>query len=272
MQCAQILLTLNDSEDRRRYLNAQKTIKSLLNKNILPIVNENDTVATEEIRFGDNDRLAARVAQMMGADLLIILTDTDGIFEKNPLKNPRAKKINLVNSINKKIENINDKKTSKLGSGGIKTKIWAAKICMTSGCSMVIAGGKKLNPLEKINIRNSSWFLAKKSPESAKKQWLINSLSISGEVKIDSGAEKAIFQNKSLLPAGVVEIKGKFNRGDVTSVINTKNKKIGIGVIAYDSYDAKKIIGKNSREIKYILGYEGRDEIIHKDDLVKVNT
>ena len=150
--------------------NAQKTIKSLLNKNFLPIINENDTVATEEIRFGDNDRLAARVAQMMGADLLIILTDTDGIFEKNPLNNPKAKKINLINSISKRIENINDKKTSKFGSGGIKTKIWAAKICMASGCSMVIAGGNKINPLEKINTKNSSWFLAKKSPESAKKQ------------------------------------------------------------------------------------------------------
>ena len=136
---------------------------------------------------------------------------------------------------------------------------------------MVIAGGNKINPLEKINIKNSSWFLAKKSPESAKKQWLINSLSTSGEIIIDSGAEKAIFQNKSLLPAGVIEIKGEFNRGDVTSVTNEKNKKIGIGVIAYSSYDAKKIIGKNSKEIKFILGYEGRDEIIHKDDLVKIN-
>jgi len=270
IQSAQILLTLNDSEDRRRYLNAQKTIKSLLNKNFIPIINENDTVATEEIRFGDNDRLAARVAQMMGADLLIILTDTDGIFEKNPIKNPQAKKINIINSINKKIENIDDKKTSKFGSGGIKTKIWAAKICLSSGCSMVIAGGNKLNPLKKINIKNSSWFLAKKSPESAKKQWLINSLNTSGKVIIDNGAEKAIFQNKSLLPAGIIEIKGEFNRGDITSVTNMKNKKIGVGVIAYSSYDAKKIIGKNSKEIKFILGYEGRDEIIHKDDLVKI--
>ena len=268
IKSAQILLTLNDSENRRRYLNAQKTIKSLLKKMIIPIVNENDTVATEESRFGDNDRLAARVAQMMTADLLIILTDTDGVYEKNPLQNPSAKKITSIKSINKKIEKITDTTTSKLGSGGVKTKIWAAKICMSSGCSMVIAGGKKNNPLQKISTKNSSWFKANKNPKSAKKQWIINSLNTTGEIQIDNGAENAIRKNKSLLPAGIVQIKGTFNRGDAVVIYNKSRKKIAVGLSCYNNDDIIKIMGKKSKQIKEILGYDGRDEFIHKDDLV----
>jgi len=267
---AQLLLTLDDSEIRRRYLNIRKTISSLHRNKIIPIINENDTVATEEIRYGDNDRLAARVAQMIDADLLIMLSDIDGLYTENPTKNKQAKKLTDIKEINTSIEKLANSDHSRLGSGGIATKIWAAKICMNSGCSTIIANGHKIYPLSKINKNNSTWFHASNSPKSSRKQWLLNHLHPSGIIIIDNGAAEAVFQNKSLLPAGVLEIKGKFNRGDVISVTNIKNIKIGIGVIAYDSYDAKKIIGKKSKDIKRILGYEGRDELIHKDDLVKI--
>ena len=265
---AQILLTIDDSENRLKYLNAQKTIKSLLNKKIIPIVNENDTVATKEIQYGDNDRLAARVAQMMDANLLIILSETDGVYEKNPFKNPNARKIKLIKSISKKIENVADKNTSRFGSGGMRTKIEAAKICMSSGCSMVVAGGNIYNPLNKINLNNSSWFLAMKNKKSAKKQWIINHLNTTGEIQIDDGAVNAIKKNKSLLPAGIIEIKGKFNTGDAVVVFNKNSKKIAVGLSSYNNHDILKIMGKKSKEIRKILGYQGREEIIHKDDLV----
>ena len=265
---AQLLLTLNDSEERRRYLNARKTLTSLLKKNVVPIVNENDTVATEEIRYGDNDRLAARVAQMMDADLLIILSDIDGLYTSNPLKNKKARKLNYINSIDDKIEKMADEKTTPYGSGGMKTKIWAAKICLNSGCSTVIASGQKLNALKKITESNSTWFIAQNSPRSARKEWLLNHLHPSGKAIIDDGAVKALLKNKSLLPAGIIEIKGNFDRGDIITVNNKENKKIAIGVVAYNSVDAKKIIRKKSKDIIKILGYETRDELIHKDDLV----
>jgi len=268
---AQLLLTLDDSEIRRRYLNVRKTINSLHKKNIIPVINENDTVATEEIRYGDNDRLAARVAQMIDADLLILLSDIDGLYSKSPNKNYKAEKIKNVYRIDTSIEKMADNKPSSMGSGGMVTKIWAAKICMNSGCSTVITNSDKTKPLISINKDNSTWFHAIKTPQSSRKQWLLNHLHSSGTIIIDEGARKAVLNNKSLLPAGVVNIKGRFNRGDVISIINTKNIKIGIGVIAYNASDAKKIIGKKSKDIKNILGYEGRDELIHKDDLVKIN-
>ena len=267
---AQILLTLDDSEIRRRYLNIRKTINALHKKNIIPIINENDTVATEEIRFGDNDRLAARVAQMIDADLLILLSDVDGLYSSTASINNKAKKIKDVFKVDSKIEKMATNKISSLGSGGMITKIWAAKICMNSGCSTVISNSDKAHPLTGITNRNSTWFHAKKSPKSNRKQWLLNHLHPSGIVIIDRGAQKALQNNKSLLPAGVLEIKGRFNRGDVISIYSEKNIKIGIGVIAYDFKKKKKIVGKNSKNIKSILGYEGRDELIHKDDLVKI--
>ena len=270
INAAQILLTLEDSETRRRYLNVRKTINALHKKNIIPIINENDTVATEEIRFGDNDRLAARVAQMIDADLLILLSDVDGLYSESPNKNNKAKRINEVFEINSKIEKMASKNLSSLGSGGMLTKIWAAKICMNSGCSTVISHSKKKLPITNITKNNSTWFHATKSPKSSRKQWLLNHLHPSGSIIVDQGAYKAIENNKSLLPAGVLEIKGKFNRGDIITILSLNYTKIGIGVIAYASTDAKKIIGKNSKDIKDILGYEGRDEIIHKDDLVKI--
>jgi len=266
---AQILLTLSDSETRRRYLNVRKTINALHKQNIIPIINENDTVATEEIRFGDNDRLAARVAQMTDADLLILLSDIDGLYSEDPLENKKAKKITDVYSVDPAIEKMASNKKSTLGSGGMSTKIWAAKICMSSGCSTIITNSNKKFPIKKINKKNSTFFHANKSPESSRKQWLLNHLHPTGSLILDNGALQAIMQNKSLLPAGIVEINGKFNRGDVITILTLKKNKVAIGVSAYDYREAKKIIGKNSKEIKKILGYEGRDEIIHKDDLVK---
>ena len=267
---AQVLITLEDSEVRRRYLNARKTINTLLNNKVIPVVNENDTVATEEIRYGDNDRLAARVAQMVDADLLILLSDVDGLYDKNPKKNKDAKKINEISVINKTIEKMANSQTSILGSGGMTTKIAAAKICMNNGCDTLITDSEKNKPLSSITKENSSIFLANKNPSSSRKQWLLNHLHPSGFIKIDDGANQAIKNNKSLLPAGVTEVGGKFSRGDVISVYFPKKEKIAIGISAYDINEVKKIIGKKSKEIPSILGYEGRDEIIHKDDLVKI--
>ena len=261
INAAQILLTLEDSETRRRYLNVRKTINALHKKNIIPIINENDTVATEEIKFGDNDRLAARVAQMIDADLLILLSNVDGLYSESPNENIKAKKIKEVYKIDSKIEKMASKHFSTLGSGGMQTKIWAAT---------VISHSKKKLPISNITKNNSTWFHAIKSPKSNRKQWLLNHLHPSGSVIVDKETKKALENNKSLLPAGILKIIGRFNRGDVITVLGTKNNKIGIGVVAYDSSDAKKIIGKNSKNIKDILGYEGRDELIHKDDLVKI--
>ncbi len=266
---AQVLLTLEDSEVRRRYLNARKTINTLLTNKIIPVVNENDTVATEEIRYGDNDRLAARVAQMIDADLLILLSDVDGFYDKNPTKNKDAKKISEIFKITRSIEQMANSQTSSLGSGGMTTKISAAKICMNNGCDTIITNSAKKQPLNSINRTNSSIFIASKNSSSSRKQWLLNHLHPSGFIKIDEGAHKAIKNNKSLLPAGVIEVGGKFSRGDVISVYYPKKEKVAIGISAYDIYEARKIIGKKSKEISKILGYEGRDEIIHKDDLVR---
>ena len=252
-------------------MNVRKTITSLLKNKVIPIINENDTVATEEIRYGDNDRLAARVSQMIDADLLIMLSDVNGLYLRKPINSEKGKLVNNISTINKKIEDIAGTNHSILGSGGMKTKIWAAKICINNGCSVIISNGQKLNPLEKISKINCTWFHSSKSTTSARKKWLLNHLHPSGTITIDEGAEKAVYSNKSLLPTGTIIIKGKFNRGDVITVNNRNNKKIAIGVTAYNSNDAKKIMGKNSKDIKNILGYEGRDEIIHKDDLVKTN-
>ena len=268
MTAAQLLLTLNDSEDRQRYLNTKQTINSLLKMNIIPIINENETLSTTDLKFGDNDRLAARIAQMISAELLIMLSETDGIYEKNPKKNPGAKKINKVKKINYKIETAADNKSSKLGSGGMVTKIRAAKICMTFGCSMIISDGLKKYPLNNINYSNSSWFLAKKNQKSAKKLWIINQLKPAGKIHIDNGASKAIKNNKSLLPAGILKIEGNFEKGDAVEIHNKNAKKIAVGLSNYNKNDVTRIMGKKSKQIKKILGYSGRDEFIHKNDLV----
>ena len=269
---SQILLTLEDSEIRRRYLNARNTISSLQNKKIIPIINENDTVATEEIKYGDNDKLAARVAQMIGADLLILLSDVDGLYEDNPKKVRNAKKISEIFKIDKRIENLAKSQTSELGSGGMTTKIMAAKICSDNGCTTVITNSNKNNPITSIQTYNSTFFYPSTSKNSLKKKWLLNHLNPTGSFIIDEGARNAILKNKSLLPAGIIEIRGKFKRGDVISILVKNGSKVALGISSYDYNDAKKILGKNSREINSILGFEGRDEVVHKDNLVKFST
>ena len=269
---SQILLTIEDSEVRHRYLNARNTISSLQNKNIIPIINENDTVATEEIRYGDNDKLAARVAQMIGADLLVLLSDVDGLYEDNPKKVRNAKKISEIFKIDKKIQKLAKSQTSKLGSGGMTTKIMAAKICSDNGCTTVITNSNKTNPISSIEKNNSTFFYPYISKNSSKKKWLLNHLNPTGSYIIDEGARNAILKNKSLLPAGIIEIKGKFKRGDVVSILIKNGSKVALGISAYDYNDARKILGKNSKEISKILGFEGRDEVVHKDNLVKFST
>ena len=266
---SQILLTLEDSEERRRYLNARNTISSLQSNNIIPIINENDTVATEEIRYGDNDRLAARVAQMIEADLLILLSDVDGLYKDNPKKIKDAKKIYQVFKIDKNIESLAKNYTSELGSGGMTTKILAAKICSSNGCATIITNSNKDFPISGINKVNSTIFYPSISSNSSKKKWLLNHLNPSGSLIIDNGAKNALKKDKSLLPAGILGVKGRFKSGDVISILDLKNSKIAIGISSYDYTDVKKIIGKNSKEISKILGFTGRDEVVHKDNLVK---
>ncbi len=269
IKISQILLTLEDTETRRRYLNARNTISSLQSKNIIPIINENDTVATEEIKYGDNDKLAARVAQMIGADLLVLLSDVDGLYDDNPKKVSGVKKISEIFKIDRKIEKVAKSQTSELGSGGMTTKIIAAKICSDNGCATIITNSNKKYPISSIETSNSTFFYPSISTNSSKKKWLLNHLNPNGSFIIDEGAKNAILKNKSLLPAGVIDIKGKFKRGDVISIIAKSGLKIALGISSYNYIDARKIIGKNSKDITKILGFEGQDEVVHKDNLVK---
>ncbi len=271
IKISQILLTLDDTEQRRRSINAQRTIYNLLNMNIIPIVNENDTTATSEIKYGDNDRLAARVAQIIAADCLILLSDVDGLYTGNPRKNKKAKLIKSVKDINENIKKYATKTENIYGSGGMKTKIDAAKICQLAGCYMVISNGNYNNPIKRIlDNQKCTWFLPKISKLVARKKWIIGSIAPKGEVIIDNGAVRAIENGKSLLPAGIVAIKGNFEKGDHILVKNQKNIECGRGLSSFSSREVKKIKGFHTKEIKNILGYSSREEIIHKDDLVKI--
>jgi len=271
IKISQILLTLDDTEQRRRSINAKRTLDNLLSMGIVPIVNENDTTATTEIKYGDNDRLAARVSQIISADCLILLSDVDGLYTDNPSKNKKAKLIKNVKEIDEKIKKYASKTENLYGSGGMKTKIEAAKICQLAGCHMAIANGKLDNPIKNI-IENQkcTWFLPKISKLDARKQWIIGSIAPRGEVIIDQGAVTAINNGKSLLPAGVKQINGTFEKGDHILVKNQDNIECARGLTSFSSIEIEKIKGSHSREIKNILGYSSREEIIHKDDLVKV--
>ena len=271
IKISQILLTLDDTEQRRRSINAKRTIDNLLSMQIVPIVNENDTTATTEIKYGDNDRLASRVAQIVGADCLILLSDVEGLYTDNPKRNRKTKLITIVKDIDKNIQKYASKTENLYGSGGMKTKIDAAKICQLAGCYMAIANGNHYNPIKKI-IKNHkcTWFLPKVSKLDARKQWIIGSIAPKGEVIIDHGAAKAIINGKSLLPAGVKKINGIFEKGDHILVKNQNNIECARGLASFSSREIEKIKGSHSREIKNILGYSSREEIIHKDDLVKV--
>ena len=271
IQISQILLTLDDTEQRRRSINAKRTIDNLLSMGIVPIVNENDTTATSEIKYGDNDRLAARVSQIISADCLILLSDVDGLYTDNPKKNTKTQLIKTVKTIDESIKKSATNAENIYGSGGMKTKIEAAKICQLSGCYMVIANGNQKNPIKKI-IKNQkcTWFLPGVSKLDARKQWIIGSIAPKGEIIIDNGALKAIEDGKSLLPAGVKEINGKFDKGDHVIVKDENNSECARGLTSFSSIEINKIKGSHSSEIKSILGYSSRSEIIHKDDLAKV--
>lgn len=265
----QILLTLGDTEERRRYLNARATINQLLKLKSVPIINENDTVATTEIRYGDNDRLAARVATMTGADLLILLSDIDGLYTAPPHLDPGARFLETIPEITAEIEAMAGGAASELSRGGMRTKIEAGKIATHAGCAMIIASGKIEHPLSAIDhSARSSWFAPSGSPSTARKTWIAGQLQPAGRLRIDAGAETALSAGKSLLPAGVREVSGSFSRGDTIAVINAEGREIARGLAGYDADEARQIAGKKSGEIAAILGYPGRAAMVHRDDLV----
>ncbi len=268
LTAAQVLLTLGDTEERRRYLNARRTMDTLLAHRVIPVVNENDTVATTEIRYGDNDRLSARVASMMSADCLVLLSDIDGLYTAPPAADPNARRLDVVTAVTPEIEAMAGDAGSELSKGGMVTKVAAARIAMGSGCHMVITSGKVLHPLMAISAgAPCTWFLAPSDPVTARKRWIAGNLEPRGTVEIDAGAEKALASGKSLLPAGVRRVDGDFDRGDAVIIRNPAGREIGRGLIAYGSIDATRILGKKSSEIAEILGHSGRAELIHRDDM-----
>ncbi|MAR78786.1 MAG: glutamate 5-kinase [Rhodospirillaceae bacterium] len=268
IKIAQILLTLDDTEERRKYLNAKNTFDMLLKLNVIPIVNENDTIATSEIRFGDNDTLSARVAIMMSADCLILLSNVDGLYSDGPNFSKTPNLLKRVDEINPEIEKMAGD-SSGYGKGGMVTKINAAKLATSSGCATIIAKGSLNKPIENIiNNGKHTFFKPIGTPQSARKKWIASSLNPLGRLFIDNGAKNALNQNKSLLPAGVVRVSGKFSRGDLVLILDEKDNILARGLVAYSYEDAQLIIGHKSSEIEKVLGYRGRDELVHRDDLV----
>jgi glutamate 5-kinase len=266
---AQMLLTLDDSERRRRYLNARATLEALLALGALPVINENDTVATAEIRYGDNDRLAARVAQMAGADCLVLLSDVEGLYSADPNKDARARIIPEVRQITPEIEAMAGRSASQLGSGGMTAKILAARIAVAAGCHMCIAAGRYKHPLKRLEEgADCTWFVPSSTPVAARKQWIAGTLRPAGAITIDAGAWRALLDGRSLLPAGVTAARGRFERGDTVSVLSAHGVEVARGLIAYSDADAARIMGRKSSEIEALLGFRGRDEMIHRDDLV----
>jgi glutamate 5-kinase len=265
IKTGQILISPDDTEQRRRALNVRRTFDNLFKLNAIPIVNENDTTATAEIKYGDNDRLAARVAQIINADTLVILSDVDGLYDTSK----QRKIISSVNKIDEKINSLINNKKNDYGSGGISTKLDAAKICMNSGCHMLLANGKKDNPITNM-IKNKIYthFIPKISSLDAKKKWIIGSLSSSGIVFVDQGAARALYNGKSLLAAGVIKIIGSFNKGENVLIVDQDEKNLARGLASFNSSEINKIKGKQSKEIEKILGYLSKSEVIHKDDMV----
>jgi glutamate 5-kinase len=266
---SQVLVTLDDTEERRRYLNARSTIAKLLEWRSVPVINENDTVATTEIRYGDNDRLAARVATMASADLLVLLSDVDGLYDAPPHRDTKAKHIALVPRITAEIEAMAGEAASDHARGGMRTKIEAGKIATTAGTHMVIASGHVDNPLGAIEAgARATWFLTPGNPVTSRKKWIAGSLEPRGTLTIDAGAAAALRRGKSLLPAGVIRVDGTFGRGDAVLIRGPDGAELGRGLVAYDAEDAAKIIRKSSGDIVLILGIEGRAEMVHRDDMV----
>jgi glutamate 5-kinase len=266
---AQVLLTLGDTEERRRYLNARGTLNMLLKLGAIPVINENDTVATAEIRYGDNDRLAARVAQMASADCLVLLSDVDGLYTADPTRDATARFIAEVTAITPEIEAMAGGSASDVGSGGMATKVLAGKIALAAGCTMCVAAGREQHPLQRIEAgARCTWFVSRTSPRTVRKQWIAGLLKPAGVLHVDAGAARALRGGKSLLPAGVTRVEGRFDRGDAVVVRDADGAEIARGLSAYSSEDARRASGRRSQELEAILGYRGRDELIHRDDLV----
>lgn len=268
IKTAQILVTLDDSENRRRYLNLRITLNQLLRYGAVPIVNENDTIATDEIRYGDNDRMAAQIAVVVNADLLIIFSDIDGLYTQNPNDNPDAEHIPKILHINNEIENMAGESKSKFARGGMKTKILAAKTAIGAGCAMVIAKGTEKAALNRLRKgTRATWFIPRKDPQSARRDW-ISTMKPRGKIVIDNGAQNALLVGKSLLPAGIMSLSGVFGRGDMVEIIGLNGDIVARGLVRYNSSEGMKIKGKKSKEIKDILGYTARAAFIHRDDMV----
>ena len=271
LNISQILLTLEDTEERRRSLNAKRTFENLFELGFVPVVNENDTIATSEIKYGDNDRLASRVTQITNADTLILLSDVDGLYTKNPKIFKNAKLIKNVKDLNKDLKHIFIKGVNEYGSGGMKTKIEAAKICQLAGSTMAIANGLYSNPIKKIiENDNCTWFSPKVSKLDARKKWIISSIAPKGAIIIDDGAKRALKLGKSLLAAGIRKVSGKFNKGDHIKVLDKKNNEYARGLSSFTSDEVIKIMGHHSKEIEKLLGYVSKSEVIHKDDMVEI--
>ncbi|HWF02302.1 MAG TPA: glutamate 5-kinase [Candidatus Angelobacter sp.] len=269
---AQVLLTLEDSEDRSRYLNAKNTLETLLKLRAVPIINENDTIATTEIRFGDNDRLAARVGQMVSADTLVLLSDIDGLYTKNPRLDSTAELVTEVTRLTPDILAMAGDSSTVYGSGGMITKLAAAKIALASGCRMAVAAGKHLHPLKRIDtVDMKTWFIPETTPANARKNWIAQHLKPKGNIIIDAGAVNALHQGKSLLAAGIRGVEGHFHEGDAVCILTENRQEIAKGLVNYPAQEVVKIIGKKSSEFETVLGYRGYEEIIHRDDLAGIS-
>jgi glutamate 5-kinase len=265
---AQILVTPDDTEERRRHLNARNTLMQLLSFGAIPVINENDTVGTTEIRFGDNDRLAARVAAMVSADTLVLLSDIDGLYERDPRADPAARRLEEIAAVTPEIEAMAGAAPVGYSSGGMVTKLQAAKIATAGGCRMAIADGRASHPLQRLDEGAAcTWFQATATPLTARKTWIAGALNPVGAFTVDAGAERALRDGRSLLPVGIRSVAGRFERGDAVAILTVEGREIGKGLTAYSSEDAARIAGHNSREIEAILGYRGRGEMIHRDDL-----
>ncbi len=270
---AQVLLTLDDSERRERYLNASKTLRTLLRVGAVPVINENDTVATQELRYGDNDRLAARVAQMVSAECLVLLSDVDGLYTADPRRDASARYVDEVTELTRDILDMAGGPGSSHGSGGMRTKLEAARIAVGAGCRMCIATGRIERPISALlGGGKATWFLPSATPGAARKQWIAGTLKPKGVLRVDAGAERALAAGRSLLPAGVTAVDGPFGRGDAVSVVAADGRELGRGLTAYPADEAAMIAGRRSGDIQEILGYSGGDEIIHRDDLVLLGT
>jgi glutamate 5-kinase len=270
---AQVLLTLDDSERRERYLNASRTLLTLLGYGAVPVINENDTVATQELRYGDNDRLSARVAQMVSAECLVLLSDVDGLYTADPRRDPAARHVEEVTEVTREVLDMAGGPGSSHGSGGMRTKLEAARIAVGAGCRMCIASGHVTRPISVLlQGGKATWFLPSATPGAARKQWIAGTLKPKGTLHVDAGAERALAGGRSLLPAGVTAVDGPFGRGDAVSVVAADGREIARGLTAYPADEAAQILGRRSGDIQEILGYSGGDEIIHRDDLVLLST